>query len=227
MGHVVLLASTLMLSGCFQASHNTPPEPRQDASASAETELSQTRDIGSIYLPELCSQGERAQVVKIVDGDTIDVRFPDSSEERVRYIGIDTPELGEACSTEATQRNRELVDNQEVLLIRDVSDRGIYGRLVRYVCLTTGQFIDAQLVAEGYAHAYRYYPDTGYADYLSALETEAISDGRGCLHDTAVDAYDASDTACCKICRSSQPCGDSCISWNQQCDREPGCACGG
>ncbi|MGV6816480.1 MAG: thermonuclease family protein [Thiotrichales bacterium] len=222
-----LIVTLLLSGGCFQAEQGTPSGPKPTETSSPPSTQTQSAELAPVYLFELCSQGETAKVIKIVDGDTIDVRLADSSEERVRYIGIDTPEIGEACYAEATQRNRELVENQSVLLNRDVSERDIYGRLVRYVCLPSGQFIEAQLVAEGYARAYRYYPDTRYADYFSELENEAQMANRGCLHTTSSKTLDASGTACCKVCRSSQPCGDSCISWDQHCEHDPGCACGG
>lgn len=227
----LLLASLLTLaslSGCFQASQETGSVSRSNLPSDQQSSTRvQSTSVAPLYHPELCSQGETADVISVIDGDTIDVRFPSGAEERIRYIGIDTPETGEACFSEATQRNRELVENREVRLVRDTSDRDIYGRLVRYVCLHSGQFIEAQLVAEGYAYAYRYYPDTQYADYLQTLETEALDARRGCLHEGYAVDDDAGGTSCCKVCRSSQPCGDSCISWSQSCEAEPGCACAG
>ena len=51
----------------------------------------------------------------------------------MRYIGIDTPEMGEAFGLEAWQANRELVEGKVVYLERDVSETDKYGRLLRYV----------------------------------------------------------------------------------------------
>ena len=192
--------------------------------------LEQTPDhqeIALIYHAELCREGANASVVKIIDGDTIDVEFPDGQQERVRYIGIDTAERGETCYQEATDRNAELLQKAEVRLIRDTNDRDRYGRLVRYICTPDNVFIDAQLVAEGYAHAYRFYPDVRFADYFQSLEDDAAQHARGCLHDGATEDSDAADSACCKMCRNGKACGNSCIPWDQQCHREVGCACQG
>jgi micrococcal nuclease len=118
-----------------------------------------------------------ATVTNVVDGDTIDVMI-DGAEERVRYYGIDTPERGVACFTEATERNRELVGDT-VLLLPDARDRDRYGRLLRYVFDADGDSIDAQLIAEGLARAWR--DDGAYRDQLVALEVEADRADVGCL----------------------------------------------
>ena len=81
-----------------------------------------------------------AQVVHVVDGDTIDVRI-DGKEYRVRYIGIDTPETvhptrgEEPYGREASNRNKQLVSGQTVYLEQDVSETDRYGRLLSYVWL--------------------------------------------------------------------------------------------
>jgi hypothetical protein len=103
---------------------------------------------------------------------------------RVRYIGMDTPERYDVCFAEATAANALLVANQEVTLLKDVSETDRYGRLVRYV-FVGNVFVDAALVAQGYARAYPYPPDTTYADYFASLENDARAAGLGC-HPTGV-----------------------------------------
>jgi micrococcal nuclease len=66
--------------------------------------------------------------VRVIDGDTIEVRVA-GIEERVRYTGIDTPEVGLPLARESAQRDRSLVEAREVWLERDVSQRDRYGRL--------------------------------------------------------------------------------------------------
>jgi micrococcal nuclease len=117
---------------------------------------------------------EEALVREIIDGDT--VRLEDGT--RVRYLGIDTPEMGEYYYDEATQRNRELVEGKVVELqpgSRDVDD---YGRLLRYVYVD-GLFVNAELVAQGYATAYRKGPEEEYSCYLFQLEEEAKTGEKG------------------------------------------------
>lgn len=118
-----------------------------------------------------------ARVVHVVDGDTIDVEI-EGQEERVRYYGIDTPERGDSCFSEATARNDELIDGN-VLLLPDARDRDRSGRLLRYVFDAQGNSVDARLIAEGLAHAWR--EDGAYRDQLVALEDQADAARIGCL----------------------------------------------
>src|SRR3972149_3289688 len=68
----------------------------------------------TVTFPSLCETGSTAQVVDIIDGDTIDVSFNNGTIERVRYIGIDTPEVGQRCASEATNYNKTLVEEQQI-----------------------------------------------------------------------------------------------------------------
>ena len=116
-------------------------------------------------------------VTRVIDGDTIIIE----GGHRVRYIGIDTPEIYprmEAYGMEALLANRELVEGKRVRLERDVSETDKYGRLLRYVFV--GEvFVSAELVREGLACAEAYPPDTEYQAYLEELEAEAREAGRG------------------------------------------------
>jgi micrococcal nuclease len=130
--------------------------------------------------PELHPEPARlqpARVVHIVDGDTIDVEI-DGQTERVRYYGIDTPERGDECFSEATARNAALVESS-VLLLPDARDRDSFGRLIRYVFDAEGNSVDARLIAEGLARAWR--EDGAYRDQFVALEEQADAADIGCL----------------------------------------------
>jgi micrococcal nuclease len=117
---------------------------------------------------------EFAIVSRVIDGDTIELL----SGEKVRYIGIDTPEIGQCYSQEATDKNRELVEWKEVRLEKDISETDIYHRLLRYVYVDE-LFVNAELVRLGYARAYSYPPDVKYATFFLELEQEAKDAGRG------------------------------------------------
>ncbi len=177
--------------------------------------------------PLICNGGEQAALDRVVDGDTIDIKLGNGEIERVRLIGIDTPERGESCFAEATDYLRELLGNGRVTLIRDKSNRDRYGRLVRYVCSENDTFTEAALVREGLAVPYRYYPDTYYADYLQELGAEAAMAAKGCLFDSAMKNSAAQGSACCLICRSGKACGDVCIPADVTCRLPTGCACDG
>ncbi len=120
---------------------------------------------------------EQAKVENVIDGDTIDVLF-DGEHQRVRYYGIDAPEKDEDCYEEATERNRELVGTI-VRLEPDTRDKDEYGRLLRYVFTNEGVSVDATLVIEGLARAWR--DDGRYASRLTTYETHAHLEGIGCL----------------------------------------------
>jgi len=116
-------------------------------------------------------------VTEVIDGDTIVVE----GGYRVRYIGIDAPEIHpevEAYGIEAWQANRQLVEGKEVRLEQDISETDRYGRLLRYVYVED-ILVEAELVRQGLARAKAYPPDTKYQDYLERMETEAKVAGRG------------------------------------------------
>ena len=113
----------------------------------------------------------------VIDGDTIDVLI-DGELQRVRYYGIDAPEEGDNCYEEATERNRELVGTT-VRLEPDARNEDKYGRLLRYVFTNDGTSVDAALVSEGLAKAWR--DDGRYLARLTTLEIYAHEHGIGCL----------------------------------------------
>ncbi|MFQ6001587.1 MAG: thermonuclease family protein, partial [Anaerolineae bacterium] len=120
----------------------------------------------------------QARVVKVIDGDTIEVET-EGQVFKVRYNGIDTPEVGQPCADEATAKNIELVSGQRVTLVKDVSEVDKYGRLVRYV-YAGDLFVNAEMVRQGYAVTFTYPPDVAHADEFMILEAEARQAGRGC-----------------------------------------------
>jgi micrococcal nuclease len=131
---------------------------------------------------------ERAEVIRVVDGDTIVVRIG-GDEERVRYIGLDAPEVADAgagtaaeCGAdEARAVNERLVVGEPVVLERDVSDRDRFGRLLRHAWLEAGgwRLIGLELVEAGAVEARSYPPDTGRDAQLDAAERSARDLGAG------------------------------------------------
>lgn len=122
--------------------------------------------------------GDQAVVVDVIDGDTIDVRL-NGRVERVRYVGIDTPERGDPFYDEATAANRDLVAGRTVILVRDVSETDRFGRLLRYVYLEDGTLVNGELLRQGWALLFTLPPDVGLADDFLALQEAARADGRG------------------------------------------------
>lgn len=135
---------------------------------------------------EVVPAGDTATVTRIIDGDTIEVSLNDRAYP-VRYIGMDTPERGDFFYAEASAANRALVEAQTVILVKDVSETDRYGRLLRYVYLPDGTFVNAELVAQGYAVAVTFPPDVREQELFRTLEREARENGRGLWADeTAV-----------------------------------------
>lgn len=127
-------------------------------------------------------------VARVLDGDTIVL----SDGTRVRYIGIDTPELygdtddTECFAQEAKQRNQDLLLGKTVRLEQDVSETDEYGRLLRYVYIDdplssiyAATSINEILVHEGYAFARSFPPDVAKQSILHDLESDARKHQRG------------------------------------------------
>ncbi len=117
---------------------------------------------------------EQAFVARVIDGDTIEL----ADGQRVRYLGIDTPESGDLYADEATAENKELVERKMVELQRGKRDKDEYGRLLRYVYID-GIFVNAELVVQGCAKAYIFDADERYSQILVQLEQYAKMAKRG------------------------------------------------
>lgn len=133
---------------------------------------------------------ETGQVTRVIDGDTIDVNI-NGSVERIRYVGVNTPERDEPCYSEATAANAAMVEGQIVTLERDQSNRDQYDRLLRYVYVGD-TMVNRELVIQGYAEAVLYQPDNRYFVEFSNLERQSANASRGC-HPTGI-FDDNSDT---------------------------------
>jgi micrococcal nuclease len=127
-----------------------------------------------------------ATVVRVVDGDTIRVRLKGGRVERVRYIGVDTPESVkpdtpvQCFAEQASAFNRRLVAGRQVTLVGDVEPRDRYGRLLAYVYRRPdGLFVNAELVRRGYARPLTIPPDVRFAARFRALAEEARRAARG------------------------------------------------
>ncbi len=125
------------------------------------------------------------KVVEIIDGDTIKVLL-NNKEEMVRLLGIDAPEVPNpykpaGCfGKEAGDKNKQILGNKSVYLVPDPmsSDRDKYGRLLRYVFLENGYFLNAELVKDGYAYNYIYEPFQFMKEF-NRLETMAKEEKLG------------------------------------------------
>ncbi len=130
-----------------------------------------------------CAAPTAPVVTRVIDGDTIEVSIAGESY-KVRYIGIDTPELDDkrpkfcALAQEATRYNRQLVEGKTVRLEKDISETDQYGRLLRYVYVGD-TLVSAELVRQGLAWVKPYPPDIKYQGILEEAEAEARQDKIG------------------------------------------------
>jgi len=140
--------------------------------------------IQSAQIPTLTSLPSPAfetfKVIRVIDGDTIEIE----TGERVRYLGIDTPETVDprkpiqCFGVEASKKNKELVEGKEARLEKDITDKDKYGRLLRYVYVDN-LFINLELVKQGFATSYTYPPDIKYQAEILAAERQAREANRG------------------------------------------------
>lgn len=126
------------------------------------------------------SVGDLVKVVRVVDGDTIEIE----GGEKVRYIGIDTPETVDprkpvqCFGVEASKKNKELVEGKMVRLEKDITDRDKYNRLLRYIWLDD-VLVNLELVKQGFAYSYSYPPDIKYQDLFVKAQQEARDSKQG------------------------------------------------
>jgi micrococcal nuclease len=124
-----------------------------------------------------------APVVRVVDGDTIEVLL-DGRREDVRYIGVDTPETVkpetpvQCFGRRASDFNHTLVEHRRVRLVFGVERRDVYGRLLAYVYLGD-RFVNASLLRMGLARTLTIPPNDRFAGRFKWLEMGAARAGRG------------------------------------------------
>ncbi|MBI1884750.1 MAG: hypothetical protein HYS09_00245 [Chloroflexi bacterium] len=119
----------------------------------------------------------QAQVEQVIDGETIVVE-DENGTLLVRYLGADTPQGSEPCAVEATLRNRQILEEEQVYLLEDrpgLPDGGGF----RYVLLQEGQSVDEILISEGLARS-RDRRST-YRDQFDQIEDVSAREHIGCL----------------------------------------------
>lgn len=165
----VLLITAIVAWGCTLL---PAPEPERPAGA-----------------PEVT----RAEVIRHTDGDTAHFQLQGGAGEKVRFIGIDTPEVGEYAEPYGEEAAAYTADaipiGTTVWLETDAELRDKHGRLLAYVWLAEPQsgdgaevrelMLNARIVLDGFANAYTYPPNVKYTDTLKDLQSEARRAGRG------------------------------------------------
>lgn len=122
-------------------------------------------------------------VIRVVDGDTIEVTF-NGQKEKVRLIGVDTPETvhpakgEEPYGREASNYTKSRLAGQTVNLEFDVQEKDQYGRLLAYIWLGNEMFNET-LVREGYAQIATFPPNVKYVDRFRVAQEAARSQNKG------------------------------------------------
>ena len=143
----------------------------------------------ALVVPAAAQPALEGVVVRIVDGDTIHVRLGERVE-KVRYIGVNTPEVHhpskgeEPGGREAAVVNRELVNGRRVRLELDAQSRDRYGRLLAYVWVDE-TMVNAELVRRGFAQVMTVPPNVRHQSLFLRLQREARAAGRGLWGETA------------------------------------------
>ncbi|AEK72220.1 nuclease (SNase domain protein) [Thermococcus sp. 4557] len=139
----------------------------------------------------------KVYVIKVIDGDTIDIAFPNGTTDRVRFLGVDTPETSASRNkpneydhitdlkclaswgVEAKFFTRDYLLNR-VIYIQfdpDAGKRGYYGRLLAYIYLENGTDFTALLVKKGYARVYtegKFQKEHEYLSYQRTAESKKL-----------------------------------------------------
>ena len=140
--------------------------------------------------------GKKFTVVNVIDGDTFDLDIPDGRDPytRIRLLGIDTPETGGKESgpmffgPEAAEFTKKLALGKSVTVYLDSPNptRGKYGRLLAYIKLSDGGFLNEVLLTEGYAYADSRFSHSFYNKYRQ-LQSRARSSKKGLWQNVALD----------------------------------------
>lgn len=137
----------------------------------------------------------RVKVTNVVDGDTAHVLMPDGSEEKLRFIGVNSPEIDhptkglEPYGPEAETFTRSQLEGNNIWLEFDVGERDQYGRMLAYLWLEIpeelsdreirAKMFNARLLLEGYAVQVIFEPNLKYVQLFSDYEAEAQKAGKG------------------------------------------------
>ena len=185
---VGLVFGGLLLISLIGIGITTEPLPKEEKSG---TEQPIATEAVVTTTPTTSSQTQQPQqatqqqtntvlVIRVIDGDTIEIE----GGQRVRYIGIDTPETVDprkpvqCFGVEASNKNKGLVSGKRVRLEKDVSETDKYGRLLRYVYIGD-TFVNLELVKQGYAYASSYPPDVKYQNQFTDAQRLAKKQNKG------------------------------------------------
>jgi micrococcal nuclease len=209
LGPALLLVVALAACACADAGQESGVAQTAIFVATPDTPSLRDTPATSPTAIETSTITQRAEVTRVVDGDTIEVMMAGTTY-KVRYIGVDTPETVDprrpvGCyGREASERNRQLVQGKTVELEKDISETDDFGRLLRYVWVD-GEMANATLVREGYAVATTYPPDVKHQELFLTLQREARDAGLGLWGPACASPTAPVATGACDFSGTGQP----------------------
>lgn len=135
--------------------------------------------LGSNYQKKkiVFEESEWPELIRVIDGDTIEVRINNKTES-VRLIGIDAIEMDEKdkkeMATKSKKKLEEILEGKEFRLEKDESqsNRGVYGRLLRYIFLKDGTFVNKEMLIEGMAEEYTFIVPYKYQEEFKDIKKD-------------------------------------------------------
>jgi|SRR5215212_3098527 len=152
-----------------------PEKPKPESKPHLEKPQPEKPDPTQKPTPAIPVSDNTATVVSVVDGDTFDIDHSIHGMDRVRLIGVDTPETyggTEPCGPEASGFTTRRLTGQSVRLEIGEDDTDPYGRLLAYV-FVGDELYNKTLVSKGLADAVSYPPNTKYDAEFEAAEIVA------------------------------------------------------
>ena len=176
---VAVLGLAVFAAGCALCA---APPPISGATDAVPSQSNRSAALANGIVRHPTGELREATLVRVVDGDTIRV-VVNGAEERVRYIGINTPErypggpqTPAPFADAATAANVALLGTSRLILEQDISERDRFGRLLRNIWLEregAWVFVNLRLVADGFARVSTFPPDVKYVDLLRDAERAA------------------------------------------------------
>jgi micrococcal nuclease len=176
---LLLLAAALVVAGC----EGLVEDVGSGGAGRSPADLTTSKAERAAW-PDVPEDAVPAKVQRVSDGDTF-VATVKGRRERIRVIGVDTPESvspnqpDEPYGEEASDFAKHWLDGETVRLAGDAEPRDRYGRMLAYVWLEDGTFWNALLVAEGYAQQLTIPPNVTYERLFRRLAAEARREDRG------------------------------------------------
>lgn len=179
LGAIALSGFTIGITACTSGT-GAPPRTRaggQPGPSSVRVSVGAESDATRPEPTSAPPQPQAVEVVHVNDGDTVLIQLP-GAREKVRFIGINTPDDSECLYDDATNELKRLIGSGPITITPDGSDRDRYGRLLRYVDVD-GVDAGKWLLQQGLAIIFPIGDNVSRADIYASAEDDARVSKRG------------------------------------------------